>query len=473
MKIGRNDPCPCGSGKKYKHCCLRNESAPEPVESTALSAQRKASDFLQNRFRARQRDAIFEDFFGQFEDQDELNAATRDLDAGLAQMLVINLNDWLLCETQYERQGDWKLGIEWVVADRQLRLSDDERAYLQALANSPLRLYEVTSIERGRGFCLRDLHEIGAAARFVHEVSGTRNAREGDVLGVRLTEDPDLTLRMGGAVYTFNRIQALTLLEEMRADQCALEGAPTLAAPTEVDDELIAEIIRVNWLGALLTPPPSPMVVTRDGEPILLIEDEYDVLDSTALQSALATQSDVERDAEGGWIRLLHVDDTGSARILSAINPGEGVGTIVLFHRAASLAEQGREWLGRIAGDTIRHRERRTVDPAELLANRKKSDRPPPKPKGLDGITPEQHSAVIAKAVQSSYAEWCDLPLPIFQHASPRELIATRAGRERVRFLLRTYELGERQMAAEQNRPPIIYDFLWEKLNLAREEPTL
>lgn len=22
MDIGRNDPCPCGSGKKYKRCCL-------------------------------------------------------------------------------------------------------------------------------------------------------------------------------------------------------------------------------------------------------------------------------------------------------------------------------------------------------------------------------------------------------------------------------------------------------------------
>ena len=22
-KVGRNDPCPCGSGKKYKHCCLQ------------------------------------------------------------------------------------------------------------------------------------------------------------------------------------------------------------------------------------------------------------------------------------------------------------------------------------------------------------------------------------------------------------------------------------------------------------------
>ncbi len=25
LKIGRNDPCPCGSGKKYKKCCLLKE----------------------------------------------------------------------------------------------------------------------------------------------------------------------------------------------------------------------------------------------------------------------------------------------------------------------------------------------------------------------------------------------------------------------------------------------------------------
>jgi hypothetical protein len=27
QKVGRNDPCPCGSGKKYKRCCLPNEQA--------------------------------------------------------------------------------------------------------------------------------------------------------------------------------------------------------------------------------------------------------------------------------------------------------------------------------------------------------------------------------------------------------------------------------------------------------------
>ena len=25
--IGRNDPCPCGSGKKFKHCCLGKENS--------------------------------------------------------------------------------------------------------------------------------------------------------------------------------------------------------------------------------------------------------------------------------------------------------------------------------------------------------------------------------------------------------------------------------------------------------------
>ncbi|MDO5674980.1 MAG: SEC-C metal-binding domain-containing protein [bacterium] len=33
-KIGRNQPCPCGSGKKYKHCCLRAEQAAKPAAST-------------------------------------------------------------------------------------------------------------------------------------------------------------------------------------------------------------------------------------------------------------------------------------------------------------------------------------------------------------------------------------------------------------------------------------------------------
>lgn len=35
-KIGRNDPCPCGSGRKYKQCCLQREQG-MPVRTRLLA----------------------------------------------------------------------------------------------------------------------------------------------------------------------------------------------------------------------------------------------------------------------------------------------------------------------------------------------------------------------------------------------------------------------------------------------------
>ena len=35
MKIGRNDPCPCGSGRKYKNCCLEDQGSGLPHEGPA------------------------------------------------------------------------------------------------------------------------------------------------------------------------------------------------------------------------------------------------------------------------------------------------------------------------------------------------------------------------------------------------------------------------------------------------------
>lgn len=37
-KIGRNDPCPCGSGKKYKKCCLLKEAEKAAQEEAELQA---------------------------------------------------------------------------------------------------------------------------------------------------------------------------------------------------------------------------------------------------------------------------------------------------------------------------------------------------------------------------------------------------------------------------------------------------
>jgi hypothetical protein len=39
VKTGRNEPCPCGSGKKYKRCCLDRDSGWVPPEVRAERAR--------------------------------------------------------------------------------------------------------------------------------------------------------------------------------------------------------------------------------------------------------------------------------------------------------------------------------------------------------------------------------------------------------------------------------------------------
>ena len=38
-KIGRNDPCSCGSGKKYKRCCLAVDQAAQAAARTPLEPE--------------------------------------------------------------------------------------------------------------------------------------------------------------------------------------------------------------------------------------------------------------------------------------------------------------------------------------------------------------------------------------------------------------------------------------------------
>lgn len=55
MKVGRNDPCPCGSGKKYKQCCLKREvvSDYDLIRNIVLKQNysEQMSDFLCSMYR--------------------------------------------------------------------------------------------------------------------------------------------------------------------------------------------------------------------------------------------------------------------------------------------------------------------------------------------------------------------------------------------------------------------------------------
>ena len=39
MKLGRNDPCHCGSGKKYKKCCYAKDTAKTEAANGGVAAE--------------------------------------------------------------------------------------------------------------------------------------------------------------------------------------------------------------------------------------------------------------------------------------------------------------------------------------------------------------------------------------------------------------------------------------------------
>lgn len=52
-KPGRNDPCPCGSGKKYKACCFKTPKGPKrKFSATVLSnvSQPKPIDLMERTY---------------------------------------------------------------------------------------------------------------------------------------------------------------------------------------------------------------------------------------------------------------------------------------------------------------------------------------------------------------------------------------------------------------------------------------
>ena len=75
-KPGRNDRCPCGSGKKYKVCCLTKDEATER-EELAKAQTGRDERAAEKRQRLREvREAMLAKFSGSEEPEDDLDEAS-------------------------------------------------------------------------------------------------------------------------------------------------------------------------------------------------------------------------------------------------------------------------------------------------------------------------------------------------------------------------------------------------------------
>jgi hypothetical protein len=193
-KIGRNDPCPCGSGKKYKQCHLPIEEA---AAAEQLRLRRSVDTLLPKVIMAAQAQvgaipAAFERFWdgkytpAQLEELDDLEGR------GGERFLTWFAFDYPLEDgrTLVERlaAGDSSVSdADHAQADDQgdsPELTDDEARLLRDWANVRLRPYLAQSVRKGQGMQVSDLLDERTYA--VDDHAASRRVEPGEVVVAHL-----------------------------------------------------------------------------------------------------------------------------------------------------------------------------------------------------------------------------------------------------------------------------------------------
>jgi len=152
-KVGRNDPCPCGSGRKFKRCCLGKIPPELSISNDEGTAVGTALAWLKTNYQEEVDEAIIEYFFGGPDDE-ELDAIG---DLPLTTGVDINIGEWLLADAYLDIGGKRIRALDLVLGPSGPLLPAGGKEWLRAIGEQSLSLYEVQSVVPGEGFELKDL----------------------------------------------------------------------------------------------------------------------------------------------------------------------------------------------------------------------------------------------------------------------------------------------------------------------------
>jgi hypothetical protein len=193
-KIGRNDPCPCGSGKKYKQCH-------GPIDEARASEQRRlrqAHDTLFAKvieaapgFATEFAPALQAFWNGQYQ-VDAIDDLDEVEERGAERFL-----SWFM----FDNQGpDGTTPLERLAAEpADLDLTPLEARLLPEWTSARLQPYMVTEILKGQGLVVRPLWEEQTIV--VEDQAASRRVEEDEVLVVHLTPTADVYLVAGAAAH--------------------------------------------------------------------------------------------------------------------------------------------------------------------------------------------------------------------------------------------------------------------------------
>ncbi len=454
MRASRNAPCPCGSGKKYKHCCLQKDREAGPGKGLEqyedLLRARILRFMSQKRFKpdAKRAAGIWtESYQGELPDNE--------LDA-------IRFGDWLMHD--YRLAGSGKTLIE-LFGEEERRLAEEERALLEGRLNSRLGLYEVTGVEPGRGVRLRELHT--GEECFVHDVSASKTLVRWDVALARVLAAGDRFRMEGAALYVSRaRKDELVELGEELFERYR-RSSPRASWKQFMKDQGYM----LNSCGARARKRLENIkILTFEGDEVVISRAVFKIREVDRVVARLERVEGIEREevirdrrgrtkqAYFKWIcravsrpapenpdSLTFVYSTtlvGSGIARSIVSLGDidaERSRLVLECMSRKRLERGRALLERHLGDMIEYMDSSFTDPRDLRGEGRGSG-------GKERAAESDREATMAKVqefLDLYYRDWVDTPLPSLGGKTPRQASKTRKNRMQLEELLKDLENSE------------------------------
>ena len=453
-KVGRNEPCPCNSGKKYKHCHWDAERS-ALSESTRAMRLHDMDRGLVERLLKFASVALGKDWFK------EILAELDDLevDESMAQLIfTCSVYEWAVEEGTV---------VEIFLRSRPPGLSESEQAWLEAQTRGWLSIWEIQEVTPGVGVTVRDL--FSGEERRVLEQGGSRSLKPRDAILARVVDFEGMTVFCGMHPRSLPPREAASVIVALRKSL----GVGTRKVPVS---RLQAEVPLQGWiitwgLGVAhydASRLKIPELQNTDGDPLLLTTDrfEFDPKDRATIEAKLATLAEGE-GAGSSAERAFSFQRSGNAMHKDWDNTV--VGRAVLRPRALLLetnsirrADDLRAKVEAALGALLRHRTREHQDPEALLKMARDPGRKPAVMKKTEEQPPEVLE-VLRDFKRKHFATWLDTPLPALSGLTPREAAAKPRKRKDVVLLLKEMENSESRLPSAER-----FDMssLWSELHL-------
>jgi SEC-C motif len=485
-KVGRNDPCPCGSGRKYKRCCLTKNEFVNAAPSSNHASHRDAMERL---FQWSDReewaelcyDTVDLHLLGEFSERLRLDRQEIvDLlgEERLANVVACAMED--LATARFE-PDDLNL-VDDYLKRRGWNETEAAREYLRAVRDSVMSLYEVRGVDPGISVTLSDLLRKGKPV-VVTEHLASQQLLRWDVLACRVVP-ADGALRMTGGSLLFLPEWAdewRKIFAGMLRDARREAKAEAVEQPVTADYLLrdTAHALSSFWLVKMIAAAiaPLPDLQNYEGHKLSFTQSRFTFApcDCERIVERLDALTSLERgdDADKTTWYWHSEPAAGVAEDLyERITLGNLIleeDQLVLETNSVERGERGRRLVVDALGELVKQGLVSVQDAKQAINEHRAKPRASKRERESE-LPVEVKQQVLLELKERHYRRWMDEALPVLRGKTPREASKTRAGRERLKSLLKKLENTELRFAREEGIAPFNTAWMWRELGLTRSD---